>query len=675
MRPEALGIFLVDAVAHQDIHCRALGVGNLLGAVRRVVQPPAQGALGLGIQLAQQRGAPGVPQVGVGRVDIGDGQHVQVIQPYLVAHLHGKVMDHLGVGDILALGGGGHQQVIFHQPADQVGIPGGQLVALAELLGINRAELGVIAATALGNVVVQPGDIQQVRFGQTAEDLPGQRVLFLIVGPTQLAQVLDHVKGVGVDCIDVEQVVLHLPDDAAELRQIAPENAVAVHPSQVAVNPFGAAQQLHEQAGVADITAEVIIDQVPVLTQQTDGVGAHPADLPVLGHQQEDLHQREGGALEHLRMGHLDIVVAHLKTRVERQDGRRLGVAQQDLLEVLHQQVVQLGQGHDDAVVLLHEAFDRQLGVVVLEAEQPRQRPLVVEQQPVLGAPGQRVQGEAYLPEKGPAAGEDAVLGFVDKTLLDQLAQVVGAEVAQGHPADGLDIPQAARGALYIGLQVVLGIVELGVAGLLLGALGAEELGTGPHVLLAQRVDHVLAQLRLAHQHPRFHQVGDHGHIRARLVLALADAAHRVADFQADIPQQGEKTADRLVVVLAAAAIAQQDQQVDVRMGVQFAASVAADCQQGDIRLHRAVEGGPGLAQDLVGQPGAVVDQFVNVPLALETGLEYVAGVPQGVLERPGRAARGGQVLAELTRVKQFVIHKAPSTQRKSSSLRRVSIS
>src|SRR5690606_40637463 len=93
--------------------------------------------------------------------------------------------------------------------------------------------------------------------GQAAEDLPGQRVLLLEVGSTQLAQMLDQVQGVRVHGIDVEQVMLHLPDDAAELRQIATENAVAAHPPQIAVHALPTAQQLHEQAGVADIVAEL----------------------------------------------------------------------------------------------------------------------------------------------------------------------------------------------------------------------------------------------------------------------------------------------------------------------------------------------------------------------------------------------------------------------------------
>ena len=255
---------------------------------------------------------------------------------------------------------------------------------------------------------------------------------------------LDQVQRVGVHGIDVEQVVLHLPDDTAEFRQIAPQNAVAVHAAQIAVHAFAATQQFDEQAGVADIAAKIVIDQVAVVTQQANAVGAHATDFRVLGHQHEDFQQGEGRTLEYLRVRYFDVVIAYLEARVERLDIRRLGITQQDLLEVLHQQIVEFRQRHDDAVVLLHEALDCQLGVVVLKAEQAGDGALVVEQQPVLGAPGQGMQGEADLPEKGATAGQDVVLGLVEKALVHQLAQVAGAEVAQGDPADGLDVTQPA---------------------------------------------------------------------------------------------------------------------------------------------------------------------------------------------------------------------------------------
>ncbi|MCY1180652.1 hypothetical protein D9M73_211100 [compost metagenome] len=77
---------------------------------------------------------------------------------------------------------------------------------------------------------------------------------------------LDQVQGVGIDGVDMEQVVLHLPDDQAEFRQVAPQDAIAVHAPQVAMDTDFTLEQLDEQAGVADVVAKIVVDQVPVFT-------------------------------------------------------------------------------------------------------------------------------------------------------------------------------------------------------------------------------------------------------------------------------------------------------------------------------------------------------------------------------------------------------------------------
>ncbi len=59
----------------------------------------------------------------------------------LVAHLLGKVGDHVRVVDVAALGGDRHQQVVAHQPGDQPAFVAIQAVQLAELQRIDGAEL------------------------------------------------------------------------------------------------------------------------------------------------------------------------------------------------------------------------------------------------------------------------------------------------------------------------------------------------------------------------------------------------------------------------------------------------------------------------------------------------------------------------------------------------------
>ncbi|MNV95027.1 hypothetical protein D3C71_1898790 [compost metagenome] len=61
LRPQLLDIVRIVAAANEDVQGCALGLTDLLFAVHRVFQAAPQCAFGLGIELAQQAGAPGIP--------------------------------------------------------------------------------------------------------------------------------------------------------------------------------------------------------------------------------------------------------------------------------------------------------------------------------------------------------------------------------------------------------------------------------------------------------------------------------------------------------------------------------------------------------------------------------------------------------------------------------------
>ena len=64
------------------------------------------------------------------------------------------------------------------------------------------------------------------------------------------------------------------------------------------------------------------------------------------------------------------------------------------------------------------------------------------------------------------------------------------------------------------------------------------------------------------------------------LALAVVDRAHRVADFEPDVPEEREEALDA-GFGFDDFALRQQDQDVDVRARVQLAATVAADRDAG----------------------------------------------------------------------------------------------
>ena len=109
-------------------------------------------------------------------------------------------------------------------------------------MGVFCTQLGMVAATALGNIMIQASHVQHFRPGQAGDNGTGQCKLFGKVGVAQLAQVFDQIQAVCIDGVDVKQVVLHLADYTAKLGQIAAKNAVAIHAAQVHVHAFGAAE-------------------------------------------------------------------------------------------------------------------------------------------------------------------------------------------------------------------------------------------------------------------------------------------------------------------------------------------------------------------------------------------------------------------------------------------------
>ncbi len=116
---------------------------------------------------------------------------------------------------------------------------------------------------------------------------------------------LDQVEGVRIHRIDVEQVVLHLADDAPELRQVAPENAVAVHPPQVAVDALTADLNSSMNRLVLRMSRRNSSSIIGCVHRAAGGSWRlrTPYDERVLGQQHEDFQNGEGRALEHVGAG------------------------------------------------------------------------------------------------------------------------------------------------------------------------------------------------------------------------------------------------------------------------------------------------------------------------------------------------------------------------------------
>ena len=158
--PDSVDLFVRHVLGVENLPRLGLGGAYPFLTVYRCFRAAPECPFGLDVELAQQRGAPGVPQLGIGGADIAHRQHVEVVQVHLAGNGACEPMDDVRIGDVLALGGHRHQQVIFHQPGGQLGVPFTEVVAFAEVLDVNCAQLRVVAAPAFGHVMIKAGNIQ-----------------------------------------------------------------------------------------------------------------------------------------------------------------------------------------------------------------------------------------------------------------------------------------------------------------------------------------------------------------------------------------------------------------------------------------------------------------------------------------------------------------------------------
>ena len=119
--------------------------------------------------------------------------------------------------------------MIFHQPFQQIDLLLLQAMAYCKVFNINGAQLGVIAATAFGNIVIERGDGDQFWFGEVFINMRGDGKLGGHFRAHQASDMPNHFEGVHVDGVNMKQVVLHLANNFAEFWQVATQNAVAIH--------------------------------------------------------------------------------------------------------------------------------------------------------------------------------------------------------------------------------------------------------------------------------------------------------------------------------------------------------------------------------------------------------------------------------------------------------------
>ena len=220
------------------------------------------------VQVFEQLALPRIPHLRAGAADVGHRQQVQRGQAPLAAHQRGEGLDHIGVGEVFLLRDARHRQVALDQEFDQCRIFAVNAVVAAEAPRFHRAQVGVVAATALGHVVEQRRDVQHVRLVPLQRELRAERVLVGMFRNEEAPHVAQHHDDVLVNRVDVKQVVLHLPHDAAEHPQVAAEHAGLVHQPQRMRLAFGLGQNFHEGGAVDRVAPKVAVHDFARVVQR-----------------------------------------------------------------------------------------------------------------------------------------------------------------------------------------------------------------------------------------------------------------------------------------------------------------------------------------------------------------------------------------------------------------------
>ena len=208
--------------------------------------------------------------------------------------------------------------MIGDKPGDELAVLLGHVVLAAEAARVPRAERGVVAAAALGDVVEKAGDVEELATLEVRHEPRAQRILVRVLRFREAAQVADHHQDVLVHGVHVEEVVLHLADDAAEHRQVLAQHAVEVHPAQVVQQAPLEAEHGEESFAVRGIVAEGAVDQVTVVPQRAQRACRHALQL-ALPLQHQERVQHGGRALdEELRVAHVEELVDALELAVDR---------------------------------------------------------------------------------------------------------------------------------------------------------------------------------------------------------------------------------------------------------------------------------------------------------------------------------------------------------------------
>ena len=156
--------------------------------------------------------------LGVGAADVGNGKQVECVEVFACGNTAAEGLEDMGILDVFFLGNGGHEQVVFNQPCEEVAFFVGVVVVGGELLGVFDAFFGVIAAHGLWRCRATGRRCRDMWSWVGLHDGAGLGHFVAMGFDGETAHIADDGQDVVVYGVNMEEVVLEQAGDFFPMR-------------------------------------------------------------------------------------------------------------------------------------------------------------------------------------------------------------------------------------------------------------------------------------------------------------------------------------------------------------------------------------------------------------------------------------------------------------------------
>ena len=401
------------------------------------------------------------------------------------------------------------------------------------------------------------------------------------VASRKAPDVPNDAKRVLVHREDVVEVVLHLPDDVPEGKQVASENPPEVHLLQSMVGSAGELQDSQEGLVVFRVVSEVVVNPEGRVPERAQKTRRHALQLHVLGKDEEGFEHRARALFKELRVVDVHFVAAGRKARGDGDDFGARHVAEKPVRERVELQLRHLHDLLCVAVVRLHEALGGAHGAGRQPPEALCERFLQVEDQTVFVAFCAEVQVDAQVPQKVVDAVERFDFFFGEQSRLGEVPKVGRDVRGLGAPEKDLNVAQASRALLDVGFERVGGVfVALMTPGELEHLLLKEVFG----VELRMKAFECPGKKLFVPAQKTLFEIGRRDRDVARgLFKEGRFASHRGAHGQTEIPEFRKEVRNAFAKRrIFRQIVLHENEKVDVGVGIEFFSPAAAHGDQGE---------------------------------------------------------------------------------------------